>query len=151
MITDADRLAAAGAELTIAGHDFHVRYTSRSFKLLEDRYGSIVKLGPLFTAIQEGEAPTYETLFFLLSLGVRHEMVDGEPVDEDWLLDNAPPSRVTEYMDAVSAALTEASPPAPENQSADPTTASQSGSTGRHSSGSRSRNSTVASASSGTG
>ncbi len=64
-VTDADRLAAAGAELEIAGHAFRVRYTPRAMKALEDDYGSIFRvmeqlqgMSPIAVKVLANPAPT---------------------------------------------------------------------------------------------
>ncbi len=40
-VTDADRIAAAGIPLTLGGREVRVRFTMRSWKEAEDRFGSL--------------------------------------------------------------------------------------------------------------
>jgi hypothetical protein len=111
-VTDADRLLADGEPVTIAGHAFHVRFTPRSFKLLEDRYGAILNVGELLNRISTGDGALFGPIFHILSLGLRHETVDGQPVTEDWLLDNGDAREITVYAVAALDALMEALPAA---------------------------------------
>lgn len=149
MVTDADRLVAAGAPLTIAGHDLHVRYTPRSLKMMEDKYGSIQAAGEQLQEIQQGKGKIVSFTFSILSMGLQHESIDGVKVDENWLLDNGDVKQLRVYAEAAFEALAEALP----DQPADPTPPAKNGtngSTGHRTSGSRSRTSTAALPSSGT-
>lgn len=153
MVTDADRLAAAGAALSIANHDFHVRYTPRSLKLLEDRYGSITKVGVVLANMQSGDEPMISTVFFILACGLRHEEdALGQPITEDWLLDNGDSHALNEYAEQAFAALLES---LPGQKPADPTQARKrakpSPSNGQATSGSASGTSISVLQSSGTG
>jgi hypothetical protein len=152
MTTDADRLAAAGAPLQIAGHEFRVRYTPRTLKLLEDRFGSLTGVGEELNRIASGEGKLYATVFAVLGLALRHESADGQAVDEDWLLDHADTRAVGEYAQAAFDALAEALPAREDVEGeARPRRTGRNGSTGATSSGSPSVTSGSVPLSSGTG
>jgi hypothetical protein len=102
----------AGSELTIAGHEFHVRYTARSLKALEERFGSISELTEQLKPLADGKGKILSLTFAVLALGLRHETVDGVPVTEDWLLDNGDFRDLQAYTAAYIAAFAEAFPPA---------------------------------------
>lgn len=147
MVTDADRLLANGAELTIDGHLFHVRFKPRSLKMLEDEYGSIAAVGSVLQGMADGTAKVIGPIFFVLSLGLLHEVVDGEHVTEDWLLDNGDTRDFPLYAEVAFAALVEALPAGP----AVPTKPVKAGrSNGQITSGSRSDTSISALMNSGT-
>lgn len=149
MVTDADRLVAAGAELTIAGHIFHVRYTPRSLKMIEDRYGSLYELNETLQSIEGGKGKIVSLTFSVLAMGLQHESVDGVKVSEDWLLDNCDLRDIARYTDAYTAALNEAFPA---SEAVDPTKPlnGANGSTGHPGSGSQSDTSISALMTSGT-
>ena len=149
-VTDADRLAAAGAELTIAGHVLHVKYTPRSLKMIEDRFGSFDDLNEQLQQAGKSKGKLVSLTFAVLAMGLQHESVAGERITEDWLLDNGSLRDITLYADAYTAAFDEAFPEAA--ATVDPTTPlnGANGSTGRRTSGTRSRNSIGARRSSGT-
>lgn len=145
MVTDADRLLAAGAELTIAGHTFHVRYTPRSLKMLEDEFGSIYELNEQLKQTADGKGKIITLTFAVLAMGLQHETVDGQRITEEWLLDNGNLRDLPAYTEAYTAAFAEAFPEADPTMPAKPAN----GSTGHLSSGSLSRSSTAVRASSG--
>jgi hypothetical protein len=115
-ITDADRLAAEGVALTIAGYPFRVKYTPRSLKLMEDRYGSLQKVFENINAAGAGDAPVIDTIFFVLAMGLRHQKVPDDdtgeavPVGVDWLLEHGETTQLETYIEALAAALAEALP-----------------------------------------
>lgn len=101
---------ADAAELSIAGHDFHLRYTPRSLKAIEQRFGSLFAVGEQLEELKAGKGQIVGFVFAVLAYGLQHEQVAGVAVDEDWLLDNGDLKQLTNYANAVFDALWQALP-----------------------------------------
>ena len=82
-----------------------------SLKLMEDRHGSLKQIGELLSQVSSGDAPLVSTVFWILALGLRHEKLDdGQPLDEDWLLDNGDTRQLQHYAEVAFTALVESLP-----------------------------------------
>lgn len=108
MTTDSDRILAAGVPLTLAdGREVRVRYSMRSLKEMEDRYGSLEEPLRLVHGLFSGTTKRQvTTLVPMLAFGLLHE--DG--LTEDALYDLTEPKRRAEYLGIVSDAIGEALP-----------------------------------------
>ena len=104
-VTDADRIAAAGIPLTLGGREVRVRYTLRSWKEAEDRFGSLREVFAIMGRLSDGsEDKQVGTLIPLLWMGLLHEGMTEHEVFEagDILL-------LSEYRDAILAAIDQGS------------------------------------------
>jgi hypothetical protein len=88
-VTDADRIAAAGIPLTLGGREVRVRYTLRSWKEAEDRFGSTEKAFAVLRGIggiEDDRAAKIEkdvgTVIALLWMGLLHEGLTEDDVYE---------------------------------------------------------------------
>ncbi len=73
-VTDADRIAAAGIPLTLGGREVRVRFTLRSWKEAEDRFGSMEEaLAVLRRLINDEEPKPVAATMALLWAGLLHE------------------------------------------------------------------------------
>ena len=73
-VTDADRIAAEGIPLTLGGREVRVRYTLRSWKEAEDRFGSLEEVLAIMRRLLAGEEPKeVGTTVTLLWAGLLHE------------------------------------------------------------------------------
>lgn len=111
MTTEADRLAADGVALRIGDRDVRVRFTMRSMKLLEDRYGSLVAANAEIQQIVVGEHATpYSTLVPLLAMAL-----PGAGVTEDDIYDACGPKDYPRLRQALVNAVIESFPDAEGN------------------------------------
>lgn len=114
-VTDADRLAAAGIPLTLGGREVRVRYTLRSWKEAEDRFGSLEEVLAIMRRLLAGEEKReVNTIIPLLWAGLLHE---GLTLDEVYDLGDIHDRGV--YTDTILAAIAEGTPgPGPGKDSA---------------------------------
>ena len=171
-ITDDGRLAADGVPVELAGNTYRFRFAPRAMRDMEERYGSLKAVGEMLANFES--QPLYGTVYYLMSLALRHQRVVGgeefeapggvtirERLTEDWLLDNTDANKVHEYARLVFEALMQALPgaairkPDDENPSTPPasstlTPTAPNGSPGAASSGSPSPSATSLPSSSGT-
>lgn len=106
--TDSDRILAAGVPLTLAdGREVRVRYSMRSLKEMEDRYGSLEEPLRLVHGLFDGSTKRHiTTLVPMLAFGLLHE----EGITEDGLYDLTDTTRRVEYLKVISDAIGEALP-----------------------------------------
>lgn len=82
-VTDADRIAAAGIPLTLGGREVRVRYTLRSWKEAEDRFGSLEEVLAILRRLLAGDEPKpVGTTMTLLWAGLLHEGLSLDDVYE---------------------------------------------------------------------
>jgi hypothetical protein len=109
-VTDADRIAAAGIPLTLGGREVRVRYTLRSWKEAEDRFGSLEEVLDLLRGLigEEGAKPVPKrvgTVMPLLWAGLLHEGLTLDEVYELGSIHDLKP-----YVDAIVASISEGTP-----------------------------------------
>lgn len=105
-VTDADRIAAAGIPLTLGGREVRVRYTLRSWKEAEDRFGSLEEVIAILRRLLAGEEKKeIGTIVPLLWAGLVHE---GLSLDDVYELGDI--HQRGAYASAVLAAIGEGSP-----------------------------------------
>lgn len=109
-IHDADRIAAAGISLTLAGRQVQVRYTMRSWRLVEARFGSmsaaLAALRWMSTPDQaEPVAKPVDATITLLAAGLLHE-----GLTEDDLWDATNITDLHAYQAAVLEAVNQGTP-----------------------------------------
>lgn len=101
LTTDAARLAADGIPLRLGERDVHVRFTFRSLKLLEERYGDLVKVNEeLQSLVARAHLTPFTTLPRFVHVGLGHE----PDVTEDDVLD-LPTERYDDVLAALAAAI----------------------------------------------
>ena len=104
-VTDADRIAADGIPLTLGGRELRVRYTLRSWKHAEDRFGSLEEvLAILYRLIDGTQDKQVGTVIPLLWMGLLHE-----GITEDEVYDLATIGALRSYVAAILAAVDQGS------------------------------------------
>lgn len=105
-VTEADRIAAAGIPLTLGGREVRVRYTLRSWKEAEDRFGSLEEVLAILRRLLADEEPKpVGTTMTLLWAGLLHE---GLSLDELYELGDIHERGV--YANAILEAVTQGTP-----------------------------------------
>lgn len=139
--TDADRLAAEGQPLSLAdGRTVHVKYTLRSLRAIEKRWGSLRAVDTLIPTDDEGQpvGEIIDPLTELLACGLLHEGISA-----DDLLDLIHPAQIQAAFEVAAVALAEGMPAPTQQEEGEPTggplpqTANGKTSRGRRSSTSR--------------
>lgn len=112
-ITDADRLLAEGAPITLRdGRVVHLRYGFRGLLELERRLGSTREIDAAILEILNAEGLAYTKLSHFICAGLTH--VEGFASDDE-LLELLDSKRLFAYGKAVGDALAEAFPEAETN------------------------------------
>ncbi|MDQ3573782.1 MAG: hypothetical protein M3404_02500 [Actinomycetota bacterium] len=102
MSTDADRIESRGIAFELEdGREIHLRYSMRSLKRLEERFGTLDAMDRALGPSDNGneEKPTIGPLCDFLHAGVV------EDIALDDLLVNLEPAKLEQYMETLSAAL----------------------------------------------
>ena len=111
-VTDADRIAAAGIPLTLGGREVRVRYTLRSWREAEDRFGSLEEVLALMRGLIGAKGADAKpvkkevgTIIPLLWMGLLHE-----GLTEDDVFDLGSIGELRLYRDTILEAITEGTP-----------------------------------------
>ena len=103
--SDAARLEAAGIPLRIGERDVRVRFTFRSMKMLEERYGDLSKVNEQLRRLILADHPTPHTeMLSMIEAGLLHE-----PTAFADVLDS-PPHRFGDFREALIGAINEGFP-----------------------------------------
>lgn len=111
-VSDADRIAADGIPLTLGGREVRVRYTLRSWKEAEDRFGSLDDVFTLLRGLIDAPGDDAEpvkkkvgTIIPLLWMGLLHEGLSEEQVYDLGVI-----KEILIYRDAILEAISEGTP-----------------------------------------